>query len=460
MHKKTLGFFHILMINIIAVGSLRTLPFSSVYGISLIFFYCLAAVMFFFPTALVSAELGTAWPNTGGIYIWVREAFGKKCSFIVIWLSWVYNAIWYPTILALIAGTIAYFFNPELASNRLYMSSSVILLFWLCTWLNLHGMRISSWISSLGAIIGTLLPMLLIVLLGLFWLFLKKPISSDFFQYGIIPSLKSENNLAFLTTVLFGLLGLEMSATHAAEMKNPSKHYPKAIFTSAFLILGMLSLGSLAIAMVVPVSDLNLATGAMQAFTVFLQAFHLKWLLPVIAFCVVLGGISAVGAWVIGPTKGVMVALEDAGLYPNLTKKNKDGVPSGILIAQAVLVSVLSLAFVLFPSVNSSFWFLSVITAQLALIVYVFLFLAALCLRYRKPDVARSFKIPFGKVGIWIVCMFGIASCVFVIGIGFLAPSQISIENVWLYELGLVLSLLLFGLFPFFLLKKIYKKKG
>ena len=87
MHKKTLSFFHILMINIIAVGSLRTLPFSSVYGISLIFFYCLAAIMFFFPTALVSAELGTAWPNTGGIYIWVREAFGKKCSFIVIWLS-------------------------------------------------------------------------------------------------------------------------------------------------------------------------------------------------------------------------------------------------------------------------------------------------------------------------------------------------------------------------------------
>ncbi len=257
MHKKSLGFFQILMINIIAVGSLRTLPFSSVYGISLIFFYCLAAIMFFFPTAFVSAELGTAWPNTGGIYVWVREAFGKKCSFVVIWLSWIYNAIWYPTILALIAGTITYFFNPELAFNRLYMSCSVILLFWLATWFNLYGMKTSSLVSAIGVIVGNFLPMLLIILLGLFWLILKHPIAADFFQYGPIPSLGSENNLAFLTTVLFGLLGLEMSATHAAEMKDPSKHYPKAVFTSAFMILGMLVFASLAIAIVVPMSELN-----------------------------------------------------------------------------------------------------------------------------------------------------------------------------------------------------------
>ena len=459
MHKKSLGFFQILMINVIAVGSLRTLPFSSIYGVSLIFFYALAAITFFFPAALVSAELGTAWPNTGGIYIWVREAFGKKYSFIVIWLSWIYNAIWYPTILALIAGTITYLFDPDLASNRLYMTCSVLALFWISTWFNLYGMRLSSWISSIGAILGTLLPMMLIIVLGFFWLLFKHSISVDFFQYGIFPNLTSESNLAFLTTVLFGLLGLEMSATHAAEMKNPSKDYPKAVFVSAIVVLSLLVLGSLSIAVAVPLSKLSLATGSMQAFVIFLETFHLTWLVPFIAFCIVLGGISAVGAWVIGPTKGVMIALEDAKLYPKLTQKNKAGVPANLLLTQAVLVSLISLAFVIFPSVNSSFWFLSVITAQLALVVYIFLFLAALCLRYHKPDVVRSFKIPFGKVGIWVVCLLGLISCVFVIGIGFFPPSQIAIENVKIYEIALVLCLLLFGLFPLFLLRKISWKK-
>src|SRR3990167_6871553 len=92
--KKTLGLFQLVMINVIAVDSIRTLTFSAVYGFSLVFFYLLAALFFFLPTAFVSAELGTGWPNRGGIYIWVREAFGKRLSLIVIWLNWIYNIIW------------------------------------------------------------------------------------------------------------------------------------------------------------------------------------------------------------------------------------------------------------------------------------------------------------------------------------------------------------------------------
>lgn len=459
MHKKTLGFFQILMINVIAVGSLRTLPFSSIYGSALIFFYVLAAIGFFFPTALVCAELGTAWPNTGGIYVWVREAFGKKCSFIVIWLSWIYNAVWYPTILALIAGTITYWFDPELASNKLYMAGSVLALFWLSTWLNCYGMRLSSWISTLGALVGTVVPMLFIIALGAFWFSSGKAISPDFFTYGFFPSLASGENLAFLTTIFFGLLGLEMSATHAAEMKHPSRDYPKAVFTSAFLVLGLLILASLAIAIVVPIQDLNLAIGAMQAFTVFLETFHLKWLIPFVALCIVLGGISAVGAWVIGPTKGLRVALEDAKVFPWLSKSNSAGVPRNLLLVQAVFVSILSLAFVLFPSVNSSFWFLSIMTAQLALIVYIFLFAAALRLRYQKPDVARSFKIPFGKAGLWAVCLLGLFSCCVVIAVGFFPPAQMGIEDIKTYETALVLSLLFLGLFPLVPLWKISSKQ-
>ena len=140
--KKALGFFQLVMINVIAVDSIRTLPFSAAYGYSLVFFYILAALLFFIPTALVAAELGTGWPTTGGVYVWVREAFGKKWSLVVIWLNWIYNVVWYPTIIALIAGTAAYFFDPSLSDNKLYMGGSVVVLFLLATWLNLFGMKI------------------------------------------------------------------------------------------------------------------------------------------------------------------------------------------------------------------------------------------------------------------------------------------------------------------------------
>jgi glutamate:GABA antiporter len=457
MSKKALGLFQLVMINVIAVASLRSLPFSAVYGFSLVFFYALAAILFFFPAALVSAELGTGWPNTGGIYVWVREAFGKKWSLLVIWLNWTYNVIWYPTILALIAGTITYLFNPDWASNKWYMAGSVLVLFWVATWVNLHGMKISSWISTIGAIVGTLVPMVFIISLGISWLFLDKPLTANFFANNFIPDLSSENNLAFLTNVLFALLGLEMSATHAAEMRNPQRDYPRALGISAILIWTCMVLASLGIAMVVSPQELNLATGLMQAFEIFLKAFHLTWIVPVIALCVILGGISAVSTWIIGPTKGVMVACHDSNFPSFWLKKNKHNVPSHILICQAVFVSILSLAFIFFPTVNSSFWFLSVITAQLALIVYIFLFLSALKLHYHKPHVPRSFRIPGKNIGMWIVCVFGIFSSVSVILLGFIPPAQIPIQNVFLYEGLLIFCMAIFCAIPFFLIRKYQK---
>ena len=131
--KKVLSVFSLVMINVIAVDSLRTLPISAKLGAALISYYIVAALAFFIPVALVAAELATAFPKTGGIYIWVREGFGKKAGFITIWLQWIYNVVWYPTILAFIAATIAYLFEPSLANNKTYLLITVLGLFWLFT---------------------------------------------------------------------------------------------------------------------------------------------------------------------------------------------------------------------------------------------------------------------------------------------------------------------------------------
>lgn len=451
--KKTLGLFQLVMINVIAVDSIRTLTFSAVYGFSLVFFYLLVAIFFFFPTVFVSAELGTGWPNRGGIYVWVREAFGKKWSLVVIWLNWIYNIIWYPTIMALIAGTFTYFFNPELANNKFYMCTSVLVLFWISTGINCLGMKASSIISTIGAIIGTIFPMLLIALLGCLWILQGKPSQIEFGWKEFFPDGSQVSNLAFLTNVLFGLLGLEMAATHALEMRNPQKDYPRSLFISAIIILGTIILASLAIALVVPKQQLSLATGVMQAFTIFSNMYHLSWLSPLIAACIILGGLGGVSAWIIGPTKGLLVAAQDGSLPAFLTKTNPQGVPTRILILQSLLVSLFSLLFILMPTVNSSYWILSVITAQLALLVYIALFAAAIKLHYHKPQISRSFRIPGGKIGIWIVSVFGISSCAIVTLFGFSPPSVIPFQSLFWYETILILGLGICCMIPFVFLR-------
>ncbi len=450
--KKVLGFFQLVMINVIAVDSIRTLTFSAVFGFSLVFFYLIAALAFFIPTALVSAELGTGWPNRGGIYVWVREAFGKRISFFVIWLNWIYNVIWYPTILALIVGTFSYLFNPELASNPIYMCGGVLLIYWFMTLINCFGMKASSIMSTIGAIVGTIAPMAFISVLGIVYVMQDRPMNIQFSWDQFWPSSYSQsNNLAFLTNVLFGLLGLEMAATHAAEMRNPTRDYPRSLFVSSIIILGTIVFASLAIAIVVPNGELSLATGVMQAFTVFVDTFQMPWLLPVIAGCIILGGLSGVGAWIIGPTKGLLVACQDGSLPAALGKTNKNGVPVTILLIQAIVVSVLSLAFLLFPTVNSSFWLLSAMTAQLALICYIALFASALKLHYHRPNVFRRFRVPGKKVGIWTVCLSGSLCCLLVILLGFLPPSEIPFHSVVIYEAILIGGMALFCLLPYFL---------
>jgi len=456
---KVLGFFQLVMINVIAVDSIRTLTFSAVFGFSLVFFYIIAALVFFIPTALVSAELGTGWPNRGGIYVWVREAFGKRFSFFVIWLNWIYNIIWYPTILALIVGTFSYLFNPDLANNPVYMCAGVLIIYWGITLINCLGMKASSILSTVGALIGTIVPMVFIAVLGIVYVMQDRPINISFSWSQFFPQASASSNLAFLTNVLFGLLGLEMVATHAAEMRNPTRDYPRSLLVSCIIILSTIVFASLAIAMVVPNRELSLATGVMQAFSVFVAAFQMPWLLPLIAACIILGGLSGVGAWIIGPTKGLLVACQDGSLPASLGKTNKKGVPVRILLIQAIIVSILSLAFLLLPTVNSSFWLLSAMTAQLALICYVALFAAALKLHYYRADVYRRFRIPGKKVGIWTVCLSGSLCCLLVIALGFLPPSDIPFHNIAAYEAILIGGMALFCILPYVLYAQWNKRK-
>jgi amino acid transporter len=437
------------MINVIAVDSIRTLPFAAEYGFSLVFYYILAALMFFIPSALVSAELASAWPQTGAIYVWVREAFGKNCSLMVIWLEWICNVVWYPTILALIAGALAYLFDPSLASNKLYMIITILILFWGSTWLNCLGMKASSWVSIVTALLGTLIPMTAITIFGIMWYLGNNSLQIDFSWKEFFPSSEKVDNLAFLSNVLFGLIGLDMAATHAAEMKNPRKDYPKAMLFSVMIILASIVLSSLAISLVVSPNELSLVTGCLQAFSIFLQKFNLSWALPIIALCIVIGGIGGVSAWIIGPTKGLMVASEDGSLPKFLSKKNAKGAPINVLMLQGVIVSFLALAFVIMPSVNSSFWLLSAITAQIAMMVYVFLFTAGIYLRYAKKDVVRIYKIPFGNLGMNVVGLLGCISCIGAMILGFIPPVKIGIGDIFTYEVLLVSGVVGLCLIPF-----------
>lgn len=455
---KLLSVFALIMINVCAVDSLRNLTMGAEYGLALVFFYLLAALFFFIPTVLVTAELATGWPVTGGAYVWVKEAFGPSWGFLAIWLQWIYNVVWYPTIFAFIAGILAHLIQPDLVNNKAYMVSAVLLLYWGMTFLNCLGLRVAHWVSTIGALFGTILPMLLIAGLGLCWVYLGKPSQITFSAESLLPDSFDWKNIAFMTNVLFSLMGIEMSAIHAGDVHHPQRGYPRALAISAVIILASLVLASLAITIVVPVNELNLVSGLIDAFAIFFRAFHMSYLIPVVAFLVVIGSMSCAAAWIIGPARGLWVASEESKLPSFFKKINRWDMPIGILILQGLIVTVLCALFFVMPSVKSSYWLLSNLTAQLALLFYILFFSAAIRLHHTCEHVQRAFKIPGGKFGVWFVSGTGIFACTLAILLGFLPPEQVDVGHLARYESILILSILACCLPPF-IFHKAFKMK-
>ncbi len=448
--KAPISILMLVMINVVAIDSLRSIPLGASFGFSLLFCYVVCASLFFIPSALVSAELTTGWPQAGGVYIWIREAFGKKLAFTVVFIQWIYNVCWYPTILSLLAATLAYIVNPAWANNTWYVLLVVISTYWLITVITLRGMKLSGLVSTATAIVGTLVPMLFIAVLGFFWLLRGNPSNMDFTLKALWPDMKL-GNLVLLTGVIYSLVGMEMSAVHVQDVENKQRDYPRALYYSTIIILFSLVLSSFAVAIVVPRDQLNLVTGLLDAFSLFLGAFHLEWLMPIIAAMIIIGVVGCVGAWMIGPTRSLLVAAQDGSVPEFLQKVNSKNMPINILLVQGAIFTLICLIFLFMPSINSSFWILSNLTAQLALSTYVFIFMAAIRLRYTYPHIERGYRIPLGNVGIWIVGIAGIIASLFTVLIGFVPPDQIAIGNVKFYLGFLIVGFLGFYLTSFLL---------
>ena len=445
---KTLGIFTLAMINVAAIVSLRNLPITAKYGLGSIFFYGLAGIAFFIPIALVAAELATAWPGEGGIYVWVKEAFGPVFGFLVVWLEWVMNAVWYPTVLTFAGATLAFTVNPGLANNKLYMVVTLLVILWGATLANFFGMRASGLISSVGSIAGTVIPGVLIIILAVVYLALGKPSQMSFAPSTIVPPLHL-GNMVFFAGVVLGLAGIEMAAFHANEVKNPQRDYPKAILISVVVILGLFVIGSLAIAVVVPVKQINLQAGLMQAFQDIFDSFGIGWLLPVIALLVAIGAVAQLSTWIAGPSKGLLATARNGDLPPFFQHVNRNRMPTHILIVQAGIGTVLALVILLMPSVQSSYWMLTALTAQLTCMIYVLIFAAAIGLRYKYPNAKRPFKIPGGVVGMWAVAGLGLVAVVFTLFIGFVPPDTMKMGSPVFFVLFLVAGLVIMVALPF-----------
>ncbi len=446
---KILTVSSLVMITAGSVDSIRNLPATALFGSTLIFFFILGALFFLIPTALISAELTSTYPKQGGVYLWVKEAFGKSAGFMAIWLQWIENVIWYPTILSFVAGTVGFLISPELTSNKYFLISVILVAFWSTTFINWFGIQTSARFATFCTIGGLLIPMSLIILLGIIWIILGKPLAINLSASNLIPHLHASHMWVALTGIILSYCGIEIATVHAGDVKDPQKSYPRAMLISTAIILATLILGSLAIAMVLPADKISLVAGLMEAFSAFFNAYHLHFILPLIAVLLVIGGLGGVSNWIIAPTRGLLIAAKDGQIPEFFQKENRHNSPSRLLIIQAIIVTLLCAVFLMMPSVNASYWLLTALAAQLYMIMYIIMFLAALYLRFKHANINRPYQIPGGKAGMFIVAGAGIIGAITTIIVGFFPPAGIDVGSIDKYDAVIFIGLILMCLPPF-----------
>lgn len=426
---KKISFMSLVILIIAAIDNMRNLPSAALFGSSLIFFFGIAALAFLLPTALISAELSSAFPQHGGVYQWVTLAFGKRCGMAAIWLQWINTMVWYPSMLSFIVGTFAYLIDPELVHNRAYVVGGILLIFWGLTFINLRGLHASATVNNIFCAIGTMLPLILLIILGGVWYFSGQPMQIKLDTSTIIPPLSESTSWNSLIAIMASFLGIELSGVHVNDILHPQKNFPRAVLlATTFIFLSML-LGSLAIAFVLPAQDISLISGVMQLYSLFFVSFGLEWLTPIVTLLIVIGSTGTMINWIISPAKGLSHAAEYGFLPPLFVKQNKHGIAANVLIAQAILVSIFSVLFLFEGSVNSIYWFLTALSTELYMIMYILMFCAAIRLHYLYQERIGGFKIPAGSFGIWITVLFGLLGCLTTIVVSCFPPQHIDVGS-------------------------------
>lgn len=458
--KKSMKLWDVVFMNVTAVIGLRWIPIAAGYGAASIPLWILAAILFFIPVSLIACELATTWPDQGGMYVWVREAYGEKAGFLTSWFYYTNNLFYYPSLLTFIAVVMAFLFNPALANNKAYVISVILIVFWGVTLYNLKGTRVGKWLTNLSGTLGTILPGLIIIVVGfasvLFW---GRPIASNYSAANWIPNLGSQSNLAFLSTLMFAMAGIEITPILAGETEDPQRTFPKAVVISAAFIAGIYIIGTVAVTFIMTPDKIGAASGIMDAMQLVGKSVNLPWLAFAVALTLTIGNFGGISVWAVAPLKMLFESTKEGIFPPSLTKLNKNEMPQNAMILQAVIVTVIVLLTSFLPSVNSFYGVLVIMTTVNYFIPYFILFPAFIKLRKLYPDRPRPFKVPGEKFFPMLITIFGFFSVALAIGFSFIPSSDLKTTfDIATNEIRLICGPVVFLIIGL-LLYSSYKKK-
>lgn len=339
---------------------------------------------------LTAAELSASIPETGGMVVYLRRAYGSLAGYM---LGWAQTIIYFPANIA----ALSIIFGTQVA-NLFGIGNAIVIPVAIAAAIFIMGMNFlgTKTAGSLQSItmIAKLIPLVLIIIFGLF--------HKGEVQFSLIPF--SPDNSPLLTSLGSGIVATMFAydgwihvGNIAGEMKNPKKDLPKAIVLGLSGVMLIYLLINVAYLFVMPASLLAAtATPAADVANIIFGGFGGKF--------VTIGILVSVFGTINGYTMtGIRIPyamalnneLPFSGWFKKLNK-NKIPVNGGILTVLISIIMIFSGQF-------------NQLTDMLILVIwffYILVFIAVFIMRKKEPNLERPYKVPFFPV-IPIIAIIG-----------------------------------------------------
>lgn len=394
-HIRTLGVRDMTLFTVSAILLLDTLSASASIGVSSITWWTILGILYFVPYGMISAELGTTYPEQGGIYAWVRDAFGPRWGSRVTWFYWLNNTLWQASVFVMFSGIFAQMFIPEMTlTGKLVLALAMN---WIVIILTCVSLSVGKWIPNVGAVVK-MIAFAALVAGGVAYASRGGVrLANDFSLASFVPEWGSA--MQYVSVIIYGMLGFELMCSASEEMKNPTRDVPRSILASGVIIWLAYVLGTFAILAAVPVADINLVEGLVDTFRqLFGDTPAGSALALVIGALVLATFFSNTVTWSIGSNRASAEAANDGELPRIFAYEHpRNGTPVGSAILMGAGASVLLLAYGFLAGSNEDlFWSLFASSAVIFLLPYVGAVAAFLYARIHDAERPRPYRVPGG----------------------------------------------------------------
>ena len=402
--KRHFGRFDIYFFLICTIVGVDTLGQVAQNGAQGFLWLIFLAIFFFIPYGLIVAELGSAFTEEGGAYIWTRLAWGRLIAGLNAIFYWFSNPVWIGATLALLAIAAIQNYIVGFDNGSVWYYVVGLAYIWFSVWSAILSFGVGKWIPTIGAWCR-------IFLIGLF--------AISTIIYGAKNGLHFPQSgewtptwaafIALAPLLFFNFVGFELPSAAGDEMKNPQKDVPFTVLRAMITSILLYGLPILAIICVVPSDQISgkgvsaFLDAVDTVFSVYGGAQDILIKIAVVAF--ILAVVSSASTWLMGSDRSQAIAAID-GTGPRWlgTFSSKFGTPVNVNLVSGILSTIVFIVASVIGSGDAATAFNVLIGIVLLFTTfsYIVIFPAFIKLRKSHAHTPRPYKVPGGTVGMWI----------------------------------------------------------